>query len=1112
MKTMFDRVNDAFPRMFGKLLGIYALVALLFSAIPIIRHELNWLRLALDILILPVPYRSVPWAVFLFILSGALLARKRLGWLFAFIMLFAVNIDNLAILLDPQTYAPELSPGMWALYITGFVVQFVLLVLLLVTRKQFPARTWPASLFTALMALVVGLTLVTALGYVLVNLFPHTLVRGDRLLWVVNRTVLLGLVDPVYFTGHPAHFIEVLLSIVTSVVVLLAVVLLFRSQQSINSLTSKDEVALRSMIARWGQDDSLAYFATRHDKSVIFASDGRAAITYRVQLGVCIASGDPIGDPAAWDDTIDQWLRMCSDYGWAPAVMGASSRGARAFARRKLAVIHLGDEAVIDTDQFVLTGPDQRAVRQAVSRARNAGVTVRIRRHNELTEEELAEVERDANAWRDTTDERGFSMALSRIGHPADGECLLVEALMPTPTDGEVPTAADSADAPQLQRVALLSFVPWGRNGISLDLMRRSRQAPNGTNETMVAELCAQADEVGISRISLNFAVFRRAFEQGEQLGASPVSRGWRALLVFLSRWWQLEALYRSNDKYHPQWSPRYLCYRDNFSLARVGVVAGIVEGFIPFVGRRATVPSKAVGQYSSAGARAAYERADELFAAADQAVVPQRRRPQQVEVRLARAKELQSRGIDPWPTAVVPTATCAEVESAASDTELTVAGRIMARRDFGGVMFLVVQDWSGQCQVVVERDRCEDLTYWRKDLDLADLIRVTGVRGQSRTGHPSLLATEVALEAKALHPLPDKQGGLRDPEARIRSRHVDLTVNQDARDNLRARAAVLHSLRAGLHEHGYIEAETPILQQIHGGANARPFRTHINAYNLDLYLRIAPELYLKRLVCGGVDRVFELGREFRNEGVDATHNPEFTSLEAYAAHGDYRTMLTLTQELIQQAAIAVRGECSVLDPQGQAVDISGDWPVKTVLGAISEGARDDGLWDGPDLTTDTPREELQQLCARAGLHCKASDDVGTLIEELYEYFAESRATTPTFFCDFPVATSPLTRRHRDNPELTERWDLVAWGVELGTAYSELTDPIDQRQRLESQSLLAAGGDPEAMEVDEDFLRALEFGMPPTGGLGLGVDRLVMMITGATIRQSLAFPLVKPGQ
>jgi lysyl-tRNA synthetase class 2 len=291
------------------------------------------------------------------------------------------------------------------------------------------------------------------------------------------------------------------------------------------------------------------------------------------------------------------------------------------------------------------------------------------------------------------------------------------------------------------------------------------------------------------------------------------------------------------------------------------------------------------------------------------------------------------------------------------------------------------------------------------------------------------------------------------------------------------------------------------MLQQIHGGANARPFTTHINAYDLDLYLRIAPELYLKRLCVGGLEKVFELGRTFRNEGVSYKHNPEFTMLEAYQAYADYDVMLDLTRELIQSAATAAFGR-PVARKDGAEHDISGPWPVKTVHGAISEAL-------GEEIGPDTDPAALRRHCDRAGVPYAAADSPGGIVLEMYERLVEERTTLPTFYKDFPTDVSPLTRQHRADPRLAERWDLVAFGTELGTAYSELTDPVEQRRRLTAQSLLAAGGDPEAMELDEDFLDALEYAMPPTGGLGIGVDRLVMFLTGLTIRETLPFPLVR---
>lgn len=381
---------------------------------------------------------------------------------------------------------------------------------------------------------------------------------------------------------------------------------------------------------------------------------------------------------------------------------------------------------------------------------------------------------------------------------------------------------------------------------------------------------------------------------------------------------------------------------------------------------------------------------------------------------------------------------------------------------------------------------------------------------GFSKKGTRSLIVGDWRMIGKCLRPLPNKWKGLTDPEARVRTRYVDLAVNPESRELITARSEVLRSVRQTLFDNGFIEVETPILQQIHGGATARPFVTHINTYDMDLFLRIAPELYLKRLCVGGVERVFELGRAFRNEGVDFSHNPEFTLLEAYQAHADYKVWIDGCRELIQNAAEAAHGEQAVMRPRGQGtggglepVDISGVWAVKTVYDAVSEAL-------GEHIDPATPLPALRKLSDAAHIPYRAHWDAGAVVLELYEHLVEDRTEEPTFYIDFPTSVSPLTRPHRSEPGVAERWDLVAWGVELATAYSELTDPVEQRRRLQEQSLLAAGGDPEAMELDEDFLQAMEYAMPPTGGLGMGVDRLVMLITGRSIRETLPFPLAKP--
>jgi lysyl-tRNA synthetase, class II len=816
-----------------------------------------------------------------------------------------------------------------------------------------------------------------------------------------------------------------------------------------------------------------------------------------------LASGDPVGDPRAWPQAVDAWLGLCKTYGWAPGVMGASSEGTRVFREFGLNALELGDEAILRTADFKLSGPDMRGVRQAVTRARRAGLTVRIRRHRDMSAEEMADAIERADDWRDTQSERGFSMALGRLGDPADGDCLLVEAI-----DGDD------------QVVAMLSLVPWGSTGVSLDLMRRSPQSPNGTIELMVSELALGAERIGINRISLNFAMFRSAFEQGAQLGAGPIARLWRGLLLFFSRWWQLETLYRSNVKYQPEWVPRYACYHDARLIPRVGVASVIAEGFLvlPFsrrdkvhTGHHPQVPprlaeSGLLHPDGSAPDVSGLRRIDE-----DEF---RSRLPEQVRVRLTKLKVLQGNGVDAYPVGSPPSHTVAQALDADDQATVSVSGRILRIRNFGGVLFAQLRDWSGEMQVLLDNSRLERgrTADFRAAIDLGDLVEMAGHMGFSKNGTRSLIVRDWRMIGKCLRPLPNKWKGLTDPEARVRVRYVDLAVNAASRNLVMARSSVLRSVRETLFAKGFIEVETPILQQIHGGAAARPFVTHINCYDMDLFLRIAPELYLKRLCVGGVERVFELGRAFRNEGVDFSHNPEFTLLEAYQAHADYKVWIDGSRELIQNAALAANGEHTVMRPRADSdgtdtrlepVDISGIWPVKTVYDAVSEAL-------GEHIDPDTSLNALRKLADAAHIPYRGQWDAGAVVLELYEHLVEDRTEEPTFYIDFPTSVSPLTRPHRSQRGVAERWDLVAWGVELGTAYSELTDPVEQRRRLYEQSLLAAGGDPEAMALDEDFLQAMEYAMPPTGGLGMGIDRVVMLITGRSIRETLPFPLAKP--
>jgi lysyl-tRNA synthetase class 2 len=549
----------------------------------------------------------------------------------------------------------------------------------------------------------------------------------------------------------------------------------------------------------------------------------------------------------------------------------------------------------------------------------------------------------------------------------------------------------------------------------------------------------------------------------------------------------------------------------------RVGVASVIAEGFLvlpfsrrqdqPHTGQHIAAPENlvATGLLHHDGSAPDLGELEADLPEADE----QTRLPEQVRVRMAKLKALQDGGVDAYPVGEAPSHTVAQAADAGDDEDVTVAGRVLRIRDYGGVLFAQLRDWSGDVQLLLDNSLLEKGTTadFTHAIDLGDLIEVSGSMGRSKSGTRSLMVRAWRLIAKCLRPLPDKWKGLTDQEARVRARYVDLAINTEARDLIRARSGVLHAIRETLVGKGFLEVETPILQQIHGGANARPFLTHINAYDLDLYLRIAPELYLKRLCVGGVERVFELGRAFRNEGVDFSHNPEFTLLEAYQAHADYHVWIDGCRELIQNAAQAANGAHVFLRPRDdgtlEPVDISGEWTVKTVHGAVSEAL-------GEQIGPDTDLATLRKLCDAADIPYLTHWDAGAVVLELYERLVEDSTEEPTFYKDFPTSVSPLTRPHRSIAGLAERWDLVAWGVELGTAYSELTDPVEQRRRLQEQSLLAAGGDPEAMELDEDFLQAMEYAMPPTGGIGMGVDRVVMLITGRSIRETLPFPLAKP--
>ncbi|HEV8569323.1 MAG TPA: lysine--tRNA ligase [Actinoplanes sp.] len=486
---------------------------------------------------------------------------------------------------------------------------------------------------------------------------------------------------------------------------------------------------------------------------------------------------------------------------------------------------------------------------------------------------------------------------------------------------------------------------------------------------------------------------------------------------------------------------------------------------------------------------------------------------PEQMRVRRSKRDRMLAEGVPPYPVSVPRTATLAEIRAkygdlptdTATGDEVSVTGRVIFIRNGGKLCFATLRDGDGtelQAMLSLDKVGAQALEDWKHLVDLGDLVSVTGEVITSRRGELSVLADSWAMSAKALRPLPVAHKPLSE-ETRVRQRYVDLIVRPQAREIVRTRATVVRSLRESLFRRNFVEIETPMLQLLHGGATARPFVTHSNALDIDLYLRIAPELFLKRAVVGGIERVFEINRNFRNEGMDSTHSPEFAMLEAYQAYADYNVMQTQVREWIQEAATAVAGSQIVTHFDGTELDLSGEWRSVTLFGALSAAL-------GEEVTVRTDLAQLQRYAEKHDLSVDPRWSGGKLAEELFEHLVQPTLQAPTFVRDYPEETAPLTRAHRETPGLAEKWDLYIMGVELGTAYSELVDPVVQRERLVAQSLLAAGGDPEAMQLDEDFLRAMEYGMPPTGGMGMGIDRLLMVLTGLGIRETILFPLVRP--
>ncbi|MDR2252714.1 MAG: bifunctional lysylphosphatidylglycerol synthetase/lysine--tRNA ligase LysX, partial [Bifidobacteriaceae bacterium] len=827
-----------------------------------IRHRK---RVALWVVVIWIELPAVVYGVFL---TGVWLGGERWrDWLY-----------------PGQAIAQEPVPAPVRLAVAA-AVGIVISWWLLAHRREFRAPVSRRAVGRAAATLAAGLAVawVWALAWA-ATVGDQAVSLWVKLWWALNVTLGQGPEEIVLgagVAGRPAwhatiqdavapEWVVRSTSLLATAALLLALIVFTRSDRRLAAIGPEQELQLRGLLARHGEQDSLGYFNLRRDKSAVFSADGRAAVVGRLVGGVLLASADPVGERAAWGGAIREWIALARRHGWTPAVASATDRGGRAWESAGLRSLELGDEAVIHTDRFSLRDRRLREVADTARRVRQAGYTVRVRRQEDLEPAELEALARDAESWRRGGPERGFSMTSGRVGDPADISDVIVTA----------------HDADQSVR-AFLAFAPWGRKGVSLDVMRHDPSAHSGVTELMVVSLVEACRDMGIERVSLNFAVLRRFLVEGAQVGAYPVARTLRRAMLLASRWWQLDGLYRSNQKYAPEWTPRVVCFERGASLTEVIAAIARAEGFLP--DRSAADVMSGAGSRADAGRDAAFvEAVRELERAALAGVAGERRVSAQEAARLRHRAALADAGVASNPVAVPRTASVRRAlrlaaerggpRPGAGEEALSLVGRVMRRRDHGGVVFAEIREGVFEIQVMARRDALGGFELFKRHVQLGDLVSVTGRLTLTRTGQVALDATSWAMAAKSIAPPPPKRrvadAAPKLTPALARAPHILLATNNRAMGMIYARSAATAALRATLQARRFIEVETPILQPIHGGANARPFTTHINAYDVDLYLRIAPELYLKRLAVGGVERVFELGKNFRNEGVDRKHNP----------------------------------------------------------------------------------------------------------------------------------------------------------------------------------------------------------------------------------------------
>jgi lysyl-tRNA synthetase class 2 len=1082
------------------LAGVINLVS---AAMPAERSRLRAIRLlAPEILSNGAVVAVAALGVALILIAGGLRRRNRIAWIVVVVVLAASAFFHLVKGLD----------------LAEVVIQAALAGWLAGQGRYFTGQLGPRER-RRVIGPAIGVVVITLL-YGLLGLWSNEPdLIGQVGFWAAVKDVAMmavGLGSDLPLRGR---FAEVFPPSVAALFWVGVLLVLLRALAPRRRVVSDPGPTAEELVA---SEDSLAYFATRDDR--LAARDGAALVSYGVAGAVALGAGDPIGPPASWPGAIRSFLDQAARQGRVPAVIGCSDGAIEEYERAGLHRIYLGDEAVLELTGFDIEAKSRQHARRGWNRGNRDGLKAEVRRSGDLDTSTVDELVGLSDRWRGGAAERGFSMSLGRLFDPRDRNSVVV-------------IARDGAG----KLVGFLNLVPWDADGASLDVMRRDKDAPSIINEFLIVEAARQLPQLGVTRLSLNFAFLRGLITAADLSGASLWARMQAWFLRKMSRWFQIESLYLFNQKFGPDWVPRYCGIQSMEDLPRVALAMGRAEGFVairlpwrrrstetPFAGsageadvtaRPAAGPATLVvtaGAIATVPGPAAATRSAAAPAQASGTRAPVREtraEPSRLEkARRTKLAGMRADGIDPYPVGFTRTVTLAEVTERwngltpgeETSDEVRVAGRIMLRHAVGGLTFWTIRQGADQLQIMLDRDVLGPDAYQQAGrYDPGDWVGADGTVVRTRRGELSVKASTVTLLTKSLRPLPDKWRGLTDIEVRSRQRELDLTMNPATHRTFALRSTVLDSLRHSMATRHYVEVETPILQVQPGGATARPFITHHNAYDIDLYARVASELYLKRLLVGGMDRVFDLGPMFRNEGVDTRHNPEFTMLESNEAFADYRDMMRLCQDLFREAAGAVGP--LVVTYQGKQIDIGTDWRQVTMLDAVAEHLH------VSDLSYEWPVERIRELCDQHHVPWEPDWGTGKLVDGLYDELVEASIVQPTFIINHPKEISPLAHPHRDDPFVTERFELVIAGREYANAYSELTDPLDQRARMEAQALAKAGGDEEAMVVDEPYLRALELGLPPNAGLGIGVDRLVMLLGDLpSIREAILFPQLRP--